>query len=173
MTTIGVDCGIGGALCYYDHGRDILQVENMPVYAVTVNRKKRNRIDEVALLNYFELAILKGADRVVIEQIWERPGQRGMFIMGQCVGLVRMAAIVTRIPVDEVLPQAWKKILRVPGGEKADDEMIMKRADDMMPNHREKWRGERGGRLLDRAEAAMIAYYGETYLSKVMHADPA
>jgi Holliday junction resolvasome RuvABC endonuclease subunit len=120
----------------------------------------------VELLTYFELVKLMGADRVVIEQIWERPSQRGMFIMGVCVGLVRMACISAKLPVEEILPQTWKKQLRVPG--KATDdaaEQIMRRADDLLPTHRDKWRGPKGGRLLDRAEASMIALYGETYMT--------
>ncbi len=167
MTTVGVDCGLGGAMAFYDSQRNVLHIEDMPTYKVTVGKTKRARIDDVALLTYFELAKLKGADRVVIEQIWERPAQRGMFIMGMCVGLVRMACISAKLPVDEVLPQTWKKQLRVPGKTTDDaDEQIMARADNMFPEHTQLWRGTKGGRLLDRAEAAMIAYYGEFYLAR-------
>jgi len=165
MTSIGVDCGINGAMAYYDHANGLLQIEDMPTYKVTVNKSKRQRIDDLALLRYFEMAALKGADRVVIEQIWERPGQRGMFVMGMVVGLVRMACISARLPIDEVPSATWKKILRVPGGANADDQLIIKRADDMLPTHSHMWRGIKGGRLLDRAEAAMLSYYGETFLS--------
>jgi hypothetical protein len=152
-------------MAYYDHRNGILHIEDMPTYRITVNKTKRNRIDDVALLTYFELTKLKGADRVVIEQLWERPGDRGMFVMGLCFGLVRMACISVHLPVEEIPPQTWKKLLRVPGKSAADnDEAIVKRADDLLPTHRDKWRGPRGGRQLDRAEAAMLAYYGETFL---------
>jgi len=163
-----VDVGLGGALAYYDHVRSIMVIENMPVYKITVNKTKRNRVDDVALLNYFELAMLKGADRVVIEQLWERPGDRGMFAMGLCAGLVRMACIAAKIPVEEVPPQTWKKLLRVPGKQsgKEPDQAIIERADDLLPTYRDMWRGPKGGRLLDRAEAAMLAYYGETILNR-------
>jgi hypothetical protein len=152
-------------MAYYDHGRSILHIEDMPGYKVTVGKTKRQRIDDVALLNYFEMAKLRGADRVVIEQIWERPGDRGMFVMGMCVGLVRMACISARLPIEEIPPATWKRLLRVPG--KAKDqtgEEIMRRADEMFPDHRDKFRGPKGGRLVDRAEAAMLGYYGETFL---------
>jgi hypothetical protein len=165
MTTIGVDCGLGGALAYYDHERGILQIEDMPSYKVTVGKTKRARIDDVALITYFEMAVLKGVDRVVIEQIWERPGQRGMFIMGVCVGLVRMACISVRLPIEEIPAATWKRLLRVPGKKEAtDDQAILERADDLLPTHTGLWRGPKGGRLLDRAEAAMLGYYGETFL---------
>jgi hypothetical protein len=165
VTTVGVDCGIGGAMAYYDHRNGILNIEDMPVYKITVNKTKRHRVDDVALLTYFELAKLKGADRVVIEQLWERPGDRGMFALGLVAGLVRMACIATHLPVDEVPPQTWKKLLRVPG-KRVDTtgEAIIERADDLLPVHRDKWRGPKGGRQLDRAEAAMLAYYGEMFI---------
>lgn len=165
MTTIGIDCGLSGAMAYYDHKSGALLIEDMPTYRTTVGKTKRQRIDDLALLRYFEMAALRGADRVVIEQQWDRPGQRGMFAMGVAFGLVRMACISARLPIDEVPPQTWKRILRVPGGKDADDEMIMRRADDMLPAYSDQWRGPKGGRLLDRAEAAMLAYYGETYLA--------
>lgn len=164
MTTIGVDVGLNGAMAFYDHDRGIMEIEDMPTYRVTVNKTKRQRVDDLALLRYFEMASLKGADRVVIELIGSRPNNQGMFVMGVCYGLVRMACISARLPIDEVPPQTWKKILRVPGGPQADDEMIMKRADDMLPAYSALWRGPKGGRLLDRAEAAMLSYYGETFL---------
>lgn len=154
-------------MAYYDHAHGILHIEDMPTYRITVGKTKRARIDDVALLNYFELAKLKGADRVVIEQLWERPGDRGMFAMGMCAGLVRMACIAMRLPVDEVPPQTWKRVLRVPGKLVESTEAIIERADDLLPDHRDKWRGPKGGRLLDRAEAAMLGYYGETYLARL------
>ena len=168
MTTIGVDVGLSGAMAYYDHERGILDIVDMPTYKITVNKTKRSRIDDVELLTYFELAGLKGADRVVIEQLWDRPGDRGMFAMGMCFGLVRMACIAGKIPVEEVPPQTWKALLRVPGKRsgKEPDQAIMERADDLLPTFRHMWRGPKGGRLLDRAEAAMLAYYGETILNK-------
>ena len=154
-------------MAYYDHAGGTMLIEDMPVYKTTVNKKQRFRIDDLALFRYFEMAALRGVDKVVIEQIWERPGQRGMFIMGVCVGLVRMACMANKLPVDEVPANTWKRILKVPGGEKADDEMIMNRAVQMMPAHSHLWYGPKGGRMLDRAEAAMIAYYGETFTVRI------
>src|SRR5262245_26886351 len=128
MPSVGVDVGIGGAMAYYDHPNGILDIQDMPTYLITVNKKKRARVDDVALLTYFELAALKGVDRVVIEQLWERPGDRGMFVMGLCAGLVRMACIAAKIPVDEVPPQTWKKLLRVPGKTGDNDQAVIERA---------------------------------------------
>lgn len=166
MTTVGVDCGLTGAIAFYDRQCGILHVDDMPTYKVTVNKTKRARIDDVALLTLFELVALKGATRVVIEQIWARPGEasRGAFALGVCVGLVRMACVAMRLPVEEVPPQTWKRILRVPGKDIEPTDAIIKRADELLPYHRDKWRGPKGGKSLDRAEAAMLAYYGEVHL---------
>jgi hypothetical protein len=152
-------------MAYYDHARGLMQIEDMPTYKTTVNKSLRLRVDDLALLRYFEMAALKGCDRVVIEQIWERPAQRGMFVMGMVVGLVRMACISARLPIDEVPANTWKRILRVPGGQKADDAMIAQRANQMLPSYSHLWYGPKGGILLDRAEAAMLGYYGETFLA--------
>ena len=50
MTTIGVDCGLHGAMAFYDHTRGILQLDDMPTYKITVNKTMRARVDDVALL---------------------------------------------------------------------------------------------------------------------------
>ena len=165
MTVIGVDPGLGGALAYYDKALDYLDIVDMPAYMTTISKKKRKRIDAVDLLRYFEEKALSSVDLVVIEAVGGRPKQSASagFVFGYTVGLIMMAAITTRIPIQTVDSAVWKRMMKVRGGKFADENAIMERADDWMPRHRDKWRGPQGGRRLDRAEAAMIAYYGETY----------
>ena len=165
MATVGVDPGIHGALCLYDRVLGVMDMQDMPSYMMTVNKKKRARVDPVALLEYFEYVKSLGAELVVIEAVGGRPKQSasGAFVFGYTAGLIMMACVATRLPIETVTPQVWKKLLKVPGGKKADDEAIMQRADEMMPECRHRWRGPRGGRMLDRAEAAMLAYYGDVH----------
>lgn len=165
MTCVGVDPGINGALALYDQNLGMLDLRDMPSFMQTVNKKKRARVDAVSLLEYMTWAKTMGADLVIIEAVGGRPKQSASsaFVFGYTVGLIMMAAISARLPIETVAPQAWKKLLRVPGGKEADDEAIMVRADDMMPEYRNMWRGPQGGRKLDRAEAAMLAYYGELF----------
>lgn len=165
MAVVGVDPGLNGAMALYDKTLGVVDVQDMPTFMATVNKKKRQRVDGVALLEYFRWAKDMGAELAVIEQVGGRPKQSasGAFVFGYTVGLVMMACTATRLPVETVTPVAWKKLLRVPGGKDADDNAIMQRADDMMPDFTHMWRGKQGGRKLDRAEAAMLAYYGETF----------
>lgn len=149
----------------YDRKSDYLEAFDIPTYMQTVGKKKRPRLDVPALHDLFDYAKLMGCELAIIEQVGGRPKQSASaaFVFGYVAGVLMDACFVSRIPVETVAPNTWKKLLRVPGGKAADDEMIMKRADDMMPTHCQKWRGPNGGRKLDRAEAAMLAYYGETF----------
>lgn len=165
MSVIGVDPGLGGALAHYNREQNILRVTSMPSWYMAVGKKTRKRIDAVALINYFELQKLMGAELVVIEAVGGRPKQSASsgFVFGYTVGLVYMACIAVRLPIETVPPTTWKKFLRVPG-KNIDPSAIIKRADELLPDHREQWRGPKGGLSLDRAEAAMLALFGEQYV---------
>jgi len=161
MTTLGIDAGIGGALALL--GPDSLVVMDMPTLRVKVGKSERQRIDmaRLALLfQYWELI----ADRIVMEQVAARPGDSGMFNFGMTYGILYTHAFNTNLRVEQVPSQTWKRVLRVPGKTEGTSEAIVQRADELMPLHRMWWRGPRGGALVDRAEAAMLAYYGEHYL---------
>jgi hypothetical protein len=155
---IGVDPGLGGALARYDG--DDMTIQDMPSWQMMVGRKTRRRIDAVELMDYFELQKVMGAELVIIEAVGARPHQGGMFVFGYTVGLVYMACVAIKLPIETVPPQVWKRMLNVRGKESGDKNAIMHRADELMPDHRGLWRGPNGGKLLDRAEAAMLAYYG-------------
>lgn len=175
MSVIGVDPGLNGALAVYDNTANSLSVEDMPTWQMMVNNKTRKRVDAVTLMDYFDLQRAMGAELVVIEAVGGRPKQSaaGAFVFGYTVGLVYMACVAVKLPIETVPPQTWKKILNVPGkrvkkGEpkKTDKEIngaIINRADELLPNHRALWRGKKEGFKLDRAEAAMLALYGARY----------
>jgi len=154
---IGVDGGIHGALARYDG--TTMTIEDMPGWMMMVGRKERRRIDAVGLLEYFEMQKMMGAELVVIEQVGARPSQSGMFVFGYSLGLVYMACVSVRLPIETVPPQVWKRMLNVHGKEKGKNNAIIHRADELMPEHTGLWRGPKGGHLLDRAEAGMLAYY--------------
>ena len=75
-----------------------------------------------------------------------------------------MAAFYSGIVIETVPPQTWKQLMNVPGKSKADDSAIMARADELFPVDRDKFRGDRGGKRVDRAEAAMIAKFGGDHI---------
>jgi hypothetical protein len=111
----------------------------------------------------------------VIEAVGGRPkqGASSAFVFGYTVGLIYMACVSVKLPIETVPPQVWKKILAVPGKKNKKDEpvrpqkdidgAIIGRADELMPAHRSMWRGPQGGFKMDRAEAAMLAFYGARY----------
>lgn len=171
MSVIGVDPGGTGALAHYDITSNTLDVEDMPTWNMAIkNGKTRRRIDGTALLDYFEVKKMMGVQLVMIEAVGGRPRQSASsgYVFGFGVGLVYMACIATRLPIETVPPQTWKKMMRVPGKSRGEKEgktpkqiegMIVQRADELFPNYSSLWRGPRGGYRLDRAEAAILARY--------------
>jgi hypothetical protein len=161
MTTLGIDAGLNGAMALYSKVGFLL-VEDIPTFTVRMGKGLRQRVDPTMLLERIEIlgAI---ADRAVIEQVAARPQNSGMFAFGQVYGMIYLALITCKIPIHQVTPQAWKRTLQVPGKVTGTNEAIVARADELMPMSRDKWRGPKGGLLVDRAEAAMLAYYGEMY----------
>lgn len=171
MSVIGVDPGGTGALAHYDISNNTLDVEDMPVWNMAIrNGKTRKRIDGTALYEYFELKKMMGVQLVMIEAVGGRPRQSasGGYVFGFGVGLVYMACIATRLPIETVPPGTWKKMMRVPGKSRGEKEgktpkqiegMIVQRADELFPAYSGLWRGPRGGYRLDRAEAAILARY--------------
>lgn len=165
VSVIGVDPGFTGALACFDQTTGELRIDDMPTFQMSVGTRKRTRIDAVELIEYFELQKLCGAQLVVIEAVGGRPKQSAAsaFQFGYGVGLLYMACISARIPIETVVPGTWKKLMRVPGKKDKNDGDIIKRADEVYPHHRELWRGPQGGRRVDRAEAALIARYAADF----------
>lgn len=183
MSVIGIDPGATGALAEYDYLAGTLTLTDMPVWFQALKRgKTRRRVDAVALYDYFEMRKLCGAELVLVEEVGGRPQQSASsgFAFGYTAGLIYMACVAVKLPIETVPPGVWKKIMRVPGkksskGEKAqmaelmgltekksDKELaaaIIARADELFPHHKMAWRGPKGGFKTDHAEAAMLARY--------------
>lgn len=177
MTVIGVDPGASGAFAVYDPTtKHICEIIDMPVFHMTINNKKRVRIDAVGVLEYLSVQQMSGCELVLIEAVGGRPkqGASAAFVFGYGIGLIYMACVALKLPIETIPPQTWKKTLRVPG--KKDKEgkqtkefngMIINRAEELMPAARGLFRGPKGGLMVDRAEAAMIAKYAGDYALRV------
>lgn len=160
---VGVDPGINGAMAMYDARTcRLVKLDDMPTWSMPVGKRVRTRVDAVDLANYFETAKLLGVDCVVIEAVGGRPRQSASsgFVFGYTVGLIYMSCIACRLHIETVPPDQWKKLLSVKGKGRANEDAIMARADELFPDDRNMFRGPQGGRKLDRAEAAMLAYFG-------------
>lgn len=169
---IGIDPGISGAIATYDTStRRLVDVVDMPVWAMPVGKKTRQRVDAVALADLLDVSKMLGVECVVIEAVGGRPRQSasGGFVFGYTVGLIYMACITLRMHIETVPPGEWKKLLNVPGKTKANDAAIMARADELLPDDRALFRGPQGGKKIDRAEAAMLALFGARYCLQNYH----
>ena len=165
---VGIDPGTKGALAMYDTDTKSLvgSIVDIPVWFQAVGKTQRRRIDLLALADVFDTFDLIGADLVVMEEVGVRPKEaaKSAFAFGYTVALIYASAFYTGLPIDTVQPAVWKMQLNVPGKSRADATAILHRADEMFPEHREQFRGPKGGKLVDRAEAAMIAKYGGDFL---------
>ena len=164
---LGVDPGASGAFAVYNTDtRRLVSVDDMPSWFQTVGKKKRKRVDALALADMFDTYEMMGVELVVMEAVGGRTGQSASagFVFGYGVGLIYMAALYSRIAIETVPPQTWKKLLNVPGKAQGGDDDIMNRADELFPQDRHLFRGERGGKKIDRAEAAMMAKFGAEHV---------
>lgn len=170
---LGVDGGANGAFSAYNTDtKNIDAVYDMPVFNMQVNSKTRKRIDAVGVLQLLALEQMMGCELVMIEAVGGRPRQSASaaFVFGYGIGLVYMACISLKLPIETVPPQVWKKTLRMPGkkdveGKAAKEKsgMIVSRADELLPESRHLWRTPKGAFRIDRAEASCIAKYAGDY----------
>ena len=159
MILIGIDPGLSGALCLLDSEHGIVEIVDMPVFKVVVSGKDRSRLDLAGLRNLLAGWKAWEPQLVIVEDVADRPKQSGMFSFGYVKGAIEATCMCLGLHVERIAPQRWKKALRVGV---ADDE-ILQRADWLFPGEGQRWRGPRGGKLHDRAEAAMLAKYGAMY----------
>lgn len=170
---LGIDPGATGALALYAPG--ILQIDDMPTFSMTVGKTTRKRVDAPALAELIDTYKLMGLELAVLEAVGGRPRQSASaaFVFGYSVGLVYMALINARVPVETVPPQTWKKLMKMPGkrkgGQKAAVEKeyldaIKVRATELLPDAGQHFYGPRGGARVDRMEAACMAVFGHRHL---------
>jgi hypothetical protein len=177
MTFIaGIDPGTNGAVAIYcTDTQQIVDIEDMPFWYMSVGKKQRKRVDAIALMELFDRLNLLGVQLVVMEAVGGRPRQSASagFVFGYTVGLTYMAIMYSKIMIETVPPATWKKLMNVPGKAKAEDDDIMNRADELFPHNRAMFRGPKGGKMIDRAEAAMLAKFGGDHVLRVLQHDPA
>lgn len=180
MTLIaGVDPGTSGAFAIYDtETRRITSIHDIPTWYMSVGKKRRARVDCLGLMELFELLGLLGVELLVLEAVGGRPRQSASsgFVFGYTVGLIYMASMYSKIMVETVPPQRWKKVMNIPGkknqGSKDDkkkaDGDIMNRVSELFPHDRELFRGKQDGFKMDRADAAMLAKFGGDHVWHTM-----
>jgi len=99
-----------------------------------------------------------------IERVQAMPkqGASSMFKFGYSAGFLRGLIVASRIPLDMVEPQAWKKTARIPNG--AEKECSIARACELWPHQTEELTPQRGKwnkeDCIGVADAALIRHHG-------------
>lgn len=185
----GIDPGATGAMAVYDADtRRLVSVLDLPFYFQTINKKKRKRLDPIALIEMFDGLVLMGVELIVVEAVSGRPRQSASaaHAFGFSCGLIYDNCLHARLYVETVPPQHWKKIMKIPGKRgKTEDKKkaakikddkarakqervlikgaegdIMKRVVELFPRDQDMFRTERGAYRMDRADAALLAKFG-------------
>lgn len=163
VIVLGVDPGLKGALALYDSdSKRLVNVWKMPVRSKTMsNSKKRTVVDAQGLFDMIEGFMSLDLAMAVIEEVGERPKQRGVLTAGYGAGLLHMACLSLKLRCEIVHPMTWKKALRIP----ADKLEAVFRAEAMFPLDRKMFQAQNRDTLRDgHAEAAMIAKYGAEFV---------
>lgn len=177
----GIDPGTNGAVAVYcTDTRRVVSVEDIPTWHQAVGKTKRKRVDPIGLMELFDTLNMLGVELVVMEAVGGRPRQSASagFVFGHVVGMLMMCIMYSKIMVETVPPQRWKKMLGVPGKaggkdktaaqKKEAQEAIMARANELFPHDRDKFRTPRGAYRMDQAEAAMLAKFGGDHVLPTM-----
>lgn len=155
---LGIDPGLDGAFALLG---EALAVRQMPTVlrAVSGKPKPRRFIDRTACVELLKGFRLLGAETFVVERVMGVEGQsvHGAFMFGHGAGGITYAAEALGYRVEEVPPATWKTALRVP----SDKKLAVARADALLPAWVNLWTGGSLPARSGRAEAALIALYGQ------------
>lgn len=161
---LACDPGITGAFAAYP----AMTVKDMPTFEARAGQRNtlRDFLDRPKILDLLRTFHMLGEDTLVIEQVGGIPGQaaHSAFIFGHGAGFITGAAMALGMRVEEVPPMKWKSAMKVP----SDKAKACNRATELFPAYVNLWAAVRGNGSLEqrsgRAEAAMLALYGEKTL---------
>ena len=147
---IGIDPGLGGALALLTG--EALEVVDMP----TIQDGTKRRVDHAQLALILDGWATHQGLRCVIERVASMPGNghAGAFTFGRAAGVVIGAVAAHFIPIVEVAPTVWKRVMKTP----TDKDGARLRASELLPRHAALWTLKKHD---GRAEAALIALYGQ------------
>jgi hypothetical protein len=163
MIVAGADPGLSGAVVVYDSDTNtIVGLMDVPTNTAVIGGKKRQRLDENALLNDARRLMVRTGCKVAIVEDVQGYGKQAAgaafqfgFVAGQINMALRAAGIIR---LERRTPAAWKLRMEVP----LDAPAIVALAKRHFPGCDAMWHGPRGGLMHDRAEAALLAKYGAT-----------
>ncbi len=163
MIILSADPGVTGAVASYDTVTGRLATHDMPVLKKGNSAGVKSVLDEVEVLSLFSLYHDLGARHFFLEQVNGFPGQSAprAFNFGVGYGVLRMASLACGYQLNPVPAATWKTAMRAPKDKLAS----IQRASELIPTHSHLWSsGGSQAQRSGRAEAAMLALYGERVL---------
>jgi crossover junction endodeoxyribonuclease RuvC len=161
---IGIDPGMSGAVCFLYENGGIHAIKNMPTVDLGGKGKVRRRINIIQVSQWFQDYVGSENSRAFIEKAQSMKGQgvASMFGYGVSYGMMLGILAARNIPYTEVTPQAWKKVMMA-GMDKSSKDASRARATQLWPTKFELFEKAKDEH---RAEAALIAYYGQSQIGK-------
>ena len=155
MFTIGVDCGLTGAIAIVRDGIQLVDLMDMPTVSNGKGTKVSRSVDGAAIANYLSEFLGRHPTdyiAVAVEKTASMPGQglASTYSMGHSRGIVEGVVQAKRLPLHLVAPAQWKRAM----GLTSDKELVrgeMLRQFPSAPITRKKDH--------DRAEAIALALY--------------
>jgi hypothetical protein len=165
---LGIDPGTSGAFALYstDTRSVVGEIIDTPVWYQTVGKKKRKRVDAVGITEMFDTTLL-WAWTLSSWKRWAvgvRRTRRMLSLLGTAWASSTWPRSTRASSWTPCRPRRGNNTSTCPGKSKADDSAILARAEELFPDAREQFRTKRGGKRIDRAEAAMIAKFGGDFI---------
>lgn len=157
---LGIDPGLSGALAFLDPERAMMRIVDMPTFEFETTRR-RVKVDPYSVAREM---LSQPIANMYMEDVAASPqmGTVSAFSFGEGKGILLGVAAATGVPMTQIKPAQWKKLMRVP----ADKRATVQRASQLFPAVSPLFRGPRGGTYDGRAEAALIALFGAMELGR-------
>lgn len=153
--TVGIDCGLTGAIAAIRNGHELVYMQDMPTVMISKTTKVKQQVSGVALSAFMrDIVELCPHEHisVCVEKTASMTGQgvASMFSMGHSLGVVDGVLGSHRLMTHHVAPAVWKKKMGLPN----DKEIVRSRIHLLYPAaelHLKKHH--------NRAEAIALAIY--------------
>lgn len=177
MRIVGIDPGAKGGLALLDDGI-LLEVVQMPHLTIKRGKTNKTRVEGLALAETLRRwHDERPIDLAVTENVGGHEGQSASaaFNFGKDVGAPYFILVGMGVRVEEVAPSRWMRALEVPPGKDKDGSFFL--ANKLFPGWARTWAAVVGNGAYDlrsgRAEAALIAFYGNQHYGDGSDARPA
>ncbi len=153
---LGIDPGLTGSLALYNPAtKEVVDIKDMPIHMI----KDKKHIDLYQLAGWFD-EHSKTITSAIIEDPSAMPGQgvTSMFRFGQACGVMAGMTAAFFIPIIFVKPAVWKMQM----GLTHDKDQSRRKASHMFPREAGRFAKKKDD---GRAEALLLAVYGERYIA--------